>query len=73
MSIFPAAIQDRALALEKVVEALEGRYGVPYKDSPSDPLEVLISTILSQNTNGQNRDLPTRCIIRMGTMSMHGF
>ncbi|UCC66824.1 MAG: endonuclease III [Deltaproteobacteria bacterium] len=57
MSIVPAVTQDRALILEKVVKALEERYGIPGKDSSSDPLEVLISTVLSQNTNDQNRDL----------------
>jgi len=57
LSIPPATIQEKALVLEKVAKALEGRYGVPHVDSPSDPLEVLISTILSQNTNDHNRDL----------------
>jgi endonuclease-3 len=36
---------------------LEGRYSLPPMDSLDDPLEVLIRTILSQNTNDRNRDL----------------
>ncbi len=35
---------------------MEKRYGVPKKRERVDPLDVLIQTILSQNTNDQNRD-----------------
>ena len=56
MSIAPAATQERERVLEKVAEALEERYGIPRSDPPADPLEVLITTILSQNTNNSNRD-----------------
>jgi endonuclease-3 len=42
--------------LHKVSEALEQKYGVPETGGLDDPLEVLIRTILSQNTNDRNRD-----------------
>ena len=40
----------------KIVHLLEGRYGIPRRKRTVDPLDVLIQTILSQNTNDQNRD-----------------
>jgi endonuclease-3 len=43
--------------LHTVSEALEQKYGVPDTGPLDDPLEVLIRTILSQNTNDRNRDL----------------
>lgn len=42
--------------LEEVIKALEGRYGVPELDQRKPPLDELIFTILSQNTNDVNRD-----------------
>jgi len=39
-----------------LVKALEKRFGIPLWDGPSDPLDSLIRTILSQNTNDLNRD-----------------
>jgi len=39
-----------------VLHLLEESYGVPLKRKAVDPLDVLIETILSQNTNDQNRD-----------------
>ena len=56
MPITSAGIQEKARIIEKVSEALEEKYGVPRIDQRADPLEVLISTILSQNTNDKNRD-----------------
>jgi endonuclease-3 len=41
--------------VEEVTHLLERRYGVPRRRSV-DPLNVLIQTILSQNTNDRNRD-----------------
>lgn len=35
---------------------MEKEYGIPRKESPGDPLDILIETILSQNTSDQNRD-----------------
>ena len=57
MTISPADTRDRRKVLHKVATALEERYGLPPTDSLVDPLEVLIRTILSQNTNDRNRDL----------------
>lgn len=36
---------------------LEKTYGIPRRERKTDPLEVLVQTILSQNTNDRNRDL----------------
>ena len=57
MSILPADNQERSNILFTVSEALERRYGVPETGPPDNPLDVLIRTILSQNTNDRNRDL----------------
>jgi len=35
---------------------LENRYGIPQGEKGGDPLDILIQTILSQNTNDKNRD-----------------
>ena len=40
----------------RTIELLEREYGVPHRSRRSDPLESLIVTILSQNTNDINRD-----------------
>ncbi len=42
--------------LERIIELLEREYGVPRRPRRDDPLESLIVTILSQNTNDINRD-----------------
>jgi len=42
--------------VSKITFLLEKQYGIPRKGGPSNPLDVLIETILSQNTNDQNRD-----------------
>jgi len=42
--------------VERITGLLEKRYGIPPKRGKEDPLDVLILTILSQNTNDQNRD-----------------
>jgi endonuclease-3 len=64
MSIVSGIIKERGCVLRKVAEALEGKYGIPYKETPSNPLEVLISTILSQNTNARNCDLAFKALRR---------
>lgn len=40
-----------------VAEALEASMGIPVQDHPLPPLENLILTVLSQNTNDRNRDI----------------
>ena len=42
--------------VKAVLLRLEKRYGVPRKKKQGDPLDTLIQTILSQNTNDRNRD-----------------
>lgn len=42
--------------IERITALLEKAFGVPERKRPSDPLETLIETILSQNTNDLNRD-----------------
>ena len=42
--------------VERVTFHLEKRYGIPKKERRVDPLDTLIQTILSQNTNDRNRD-----------------
>ena len=42
--------------VRKVTRLLEKRYGIPAREKKADPLDVLIQTILSQNTNDRNRD-----------------
>ncbi len=49
--------KEKRDTLQKVAEALMEEYGVPDMGPPDDPLEVLIRTVLSQNTNDRNRDL----------------
>ena len=43
------------MKINEFITKLEGQYGIP-KRRGSDPLECLILTILSQNTNDLNRD-----------------
>jgi endonuclease-3 len=57
LSVPPADNQDKRRLLEKVSDALEKAYGIPGTGPLDDPLEVLIRTILSQNTTDRNRDL----------------
>ena len=45
---------DPKTKTKKIVAALEERFGVPKWPGPSDPLDALIQTILSQNTNDTN-------------------
>ncbi len=42
--------------VKRITQVLERNYGVPRRKKNSDPVEILIQTILSQNTNDQNRD-----------------
>jgi endonuclease III len=48
------AIRERAQA---VYLRLAETFGLPGWDNPSPPLDELVNTILSQNTNDRNRDL----------------
>jgi len=42
--------------VREILYLLEKRYGIPQRKKEGDPLDVLIQTILSQNTNDRNRD-----------------
>ncbi|MEW6375490.1 MAG: endonuclease III [Thermodesulfobacteriota bacterium] len=42
--------------VKKIVHLLEREYGIPRRKRGGDPLDILIQTILSQNTNDRNRD-----------------
>ncbi len=42
--------------VNRITLLLEKEYGIPRRQSPGDPLDILIGTILSQNTSDQNRD-----------------
>jgi endonuclease-3 len=42
--------------IRRIASLLQKRYGIPNRDRSADPLDVLIQTILSQNTNDLNRD-----------------
>jgi len=42
--------------VRRVTLLLEKQYGIPRRKRSGDPLDILITTILSQNTNDRNRD-----------------
>ena len=42
--------------VRKITHLLERKYGIPRKKRGADLLDILIQTILSQNTSDQNRD-----------------
>lgn len=42
--------------ISNITKALEQRFGIPHWNGPSNPLDSLIKTVLSQNTNDLNRD-----------------
>jgi endonuclease-3 len=48
--------EDLKARVRKITLVLEKQYGVPRREYSGDPLDILIETILSQNTNDQNRD-----------------
>ncbi len=48
--------------LSKITLLLEKEYGIPRRIHPGNPLNILIGTILSQNTNDPNRDKAYRTL-----------
>ena len=48
--------EDLKAKVKKITYLLEKQYGVPRRKDSGDPLDILVETILSQNTNDQNRD-----------------
>jgi endonuclease-3 len=49
--------EDLKTKVRKIGLLLEKQYGVPRRQGKGNPLDVLIETILSQNTNDRNRDI----------------
>jgi endonuclease-3 len=56
LSVPPTDDREKRRVLHTVAEVLEHRYGNPVPEAADDPIEVLIRTILSQNTTDRNRD-----------------
>ena len=48
--------------LPNIIELLEQEYGIPERSHHTQPLESLVVTILSQNTNDVNRDRAYRSL-----------
>lgn len=48
--------KDLKAKVKRIALLLEKRYGIPEREGKEDPLDILIQTILSQNTNDLNRD-----------------
>lgn len=48
--------EEIKVKLKRTASLLEKRYGLPEREGKENPLDVLIQTILSQNTNDLNRD-----------------
>jgi endonuclease-3 len=42
--------------IRKVTFLLEKKFGIPHRKFAEDPLDILMETLLSQNTNDRNRD-----------------
>ena len=53
----PSPSPDLLKLAEEVTKRLDDFYGVPVWRTPLPPIDELVSTILSQNTNDNNRDL----------------
>lgn len=49
-------MSDKNNKTREIVRILEKTYGIPERDGFKEPLDELIFTILSQNTNDRNRD-----------------
>ncbi|MFC2075848.1 endonuclease III domain-containing protein [candidate division KSB1 bacterium] len=47
---------DLQSKIGRIITLLESDQGIPTWNGPSDPLESLVLTVLSQNTNDRNRD-----------------
>jgi len=51
-----ASLKTLGAKVKEILHLLEKRYDIPQRKRRVDPLEILIQTILSQNTNDRNRD-----------------
>jgi endonuclease-3 len=52
----PSEVRQAKAKAKKINAVLEREYGVPKRERKADLLDVLVQTILSQNTNDRNRD-----------------
>jgi endonuclease-3 len=52
----PFEVRQTKAKIKRINALLEREYGIPKKERKADLLDVLVQTILSQNTNDQNRD-----------------
>jgi endonuclease III len=59
-----SSVTDLKVKVKRVTRLLERNYGVPRRGMKRDPLDTLIETILSQNTNDRNRDQAYRALRR---------
>lgn len=56
----PSGLRQTKGKLKRINALLERVYGIPKRERKIDLLDVLVQTILSQNTNDRNRDLAYR-------------
>jgi endonuclease-3 len=52
----PSGLRQIKAKIKRINALLEREYGIPKRERKADLLDVLVQTILSQNTNDQNRD-----------------
>ena len=52
----PSVLRQTKAKIKRINALLERAYGIPKREKKVDLLDVLVQTILSQNTNDQNRD-----------------
>jgi endonuclease-3 len=52
----PSGLRQTKAKVKRINALLERAYGIPKRERTADLLDVLVQTILSQNTNDQNRD-----------------
>lgn len=52
----PSGLRQIKAKIKRINALLEREYGIPKRERKVDLLDVLVQTILSQNTNDQNRD-----------------
>jgi endonuclease-3 len=52
----PFGVRQAKAKVKKINALLEREYGIPKRERKTDLLDVLVQTILSQNTSDQNRD-----------------
>jgi endonuclease-3 len=51
-----SSLTNLRVSVRRITRLLERKYGVPRREATGDPLDILVQTILSQNTHDRNRD-----------------